>query len=443
MKSDIDHNNNMIFKYLKCALYIILAMVTEVIVRLKLKLINFVERNCNEYDFLEKALKYGSNYRIIVHKNVEEYQRRHIQTTRLFVCLLITIMAFLFFVGGTASVVVKDHWMTSFLTKPMKKFFKGLSHDAFIFGAFRLAFSNGFLMYAIALGIWQYQEINYKNLVFKFIVDYTERNVSALNSYNSRRIGLKVVLLSKVTLNIYCNGFIMIMCFVITIPSLMSYLTGDFDSGIIELILIIYGHVAFLVILLHVILSLCWIICIVTFCLLYLNYKFNEINDKFLLGLHLRHVSHLELIEEHYQLCKLTYHLNKLIKVFILLLYYLATPNYMFMVNELQQDHLKPTYKVIDGLVFIISFGANFGVYLLASRISYSSRRPLKYLHKYMIKSRLTFQEKLKTMAFMESLRGPDIGFYCFDFFPLNSYEFYLYIANCTKTYIMINGLLR
>ena len=41
-------------------------------------------------------------------------------------------------------------------------------------------------------------------------------------------------------------------------------------------------------------------------------------------------------------------------------------------------------------------------------------------------------------MAFIEKLDGPEIGFYCWVLFPMNSYMFYKYVANCVVTYFLI-----
>ena len=42
-----------------------------------------------------------------------------------------------------------------------------------------------------------------------------------------------------------------------------------------------------------------------------------------------------------------------------------------------------------------------------------------------LIKNRLTFRQRWKLLAFIEKLSGRPIGFYCYDLFPMNNYEFY------------------
>ena len=45
---------------------------------------------------------------------------------------------------------------------------------------------------------------------------------------------------------------------------------------------------------------------------------------------------------------------------------------------------------------------------------------------------------RIKLMAFIERKSGPDIGFYCYDLFPMINYEFYQYIYICGQNYLRI-----
>ena len=58
-------------------------------------------------------------------------------------------------------------------------------------------------------------------------------------------------------------------------------------------------------------------------------------------------------------------------------------------------------------------------------------------------KMNFSIREKLKIMQFIEKLSGPDIGFYCLDFFPMNGYEFGKYLYVCGANYILITGFER
>ena len=123
-------------------------------------------------------------------------------------------------------------------------------------------------------------------------------------------------------------------------------------------------------------------------------------------------------------------------------LYYLASPVIMGLINLTERPHLVLIAKIIYIIFIVVIFGAIFVGNLLNSLISKASILPLKYLHRYMAENQLPTKQRLKTMEMIERLCGPDIGFYCLDLFPMNFYEFYIYVANCCSNYILIKSLL-
>ena len=48
------------------------------------------------------------------------------------------------------------------------------------------------------------------------------------------------------------------------------------------------------------------------------------------------------------------------------------------------------------------------------------------------------FKNKLKVISLIEKLAGPPITVYCYDFFPLNRYEFYLYARNVASNFLLM-----
>ena len=114
----------------------------------------------------------------------------------------------------------------------------------------------------------------------------------------------------------------------------------------------------------------------------------------------------------------------------------------MAMIKLGQQDNVTPIAKIFNAILIVVIFGGCFFANLFSSRVSKASILPLKYLHRFMTENQLPLKERLKTMEMIERLSGPDIGFYCYDLFPMNSYEFYIYVANCCKNYFLINSLL-
>jgi len=89
-----------------------------------------------------------------------------------------------------------------------------------------------------------------------------------------------------------------------------------------------------------------------------------------------------------------------------------------------------------------------FGVIILMT-INYSislipkaAHQPYNKLFSIIVKKPTGLALKLKVSGLIEKLSGPTIGFYCFELFPFTNYEFYLYITNCVKNFILFMDLL-
>ena len=126
----------------------------------------------------------------------------------------------------------------------------------------------------------------------------------------------------------------------------------------------------------------------------------------------------------------------------VFILFYFASPTLMALLKISQGDNLNLIGKIFNVIVFIVIFGGCIVANLFSSRVRKASILPLKYLHRYMAENQLPTQQRLKTMEIIERLNGPDIGFYCYDLFPMNSNEFYEYVANCCENYFLIDSLI-
>ena len=58
-------------------------------------------------------------------------------------------------------------------------------------------------------------------------------------------------------------------------------------------------------------------------------------------------------------------------------------------------------------------------------------------------KNRMTFKVRYKLMRFIERLSGPVIGFYCYDLFPMTTYEFTDYILDSMVSFLLIVKFLK
>ena len=58
-------------------------------------------------------------------------------------------------------------------------------------------------------------------------------------------------------------------------------------------------------------------------------------------------------------------------------------------------------------------------------------------LNSMMARKPMSVRLKLKVLSLIEKLSGPEIGFYCFDFFPFTNYAFALLIGNMSSNLLM------
>ena len=177
------------------------------------------------------------------------------------------------------------------------------------------------------------------------------------------------------------------------------------------------------------------------FCVFYVKYAFNTVEDNIKLCLKCRN-SNLDIkaIKQHRIAVKMCEDMNELFKIMNFIIYFMVSFAYLFSFNLILDKDSPIVIKVF--LVINSSFGYTMalGIILINSQITHSAHRPRKYLYGYLNRA-LPFKHRMKIMSFIEMLCGPDIGFYCMDWFPLNSYEFYQYCAFCASNYFLVSSL--
>ena len=146
----------------------------------------------------------------------------------------------------------------------------------------------------------------------------------------------------------------------------------------------------------------------------------------------------LNAFKEHNFIEILNNNINHTFKHFIIILYFIATPGFemvLFCVHDKRQTLIG---KLFAASIFTSCFTAVFIMTMISARISKAAHKSYPLLFSYMIRNRIPLQRKLKILSFIEKLSGPDIGFYCYNLFPMNSYEFYQFLYICGCNYILI-----
>ena len=408
--------------------------------RVKSRMTMIILNNCDANSFILSLIEMGFKTRVFIHESAEHYEQRHISRARVVECYLWRIFTIITWIRWILPAIVPKRWVIGLVSSPATAVFPtNTAVDDPNMRMIHFIYSQAPLVLFSILLILQTTELNYTNTGYKFNIDYLKKKVLPLSPRNERKLSIRS---NMVRLILFKVTFIPVLFFgttACTALNIQSYLNNDSNFTLISIIFFNFILIFFAIQNLGLV-SLGVTNCV--FIVLYLRYKFREINDRFLLCLRFKNFSHLQIIAEHNQICKLTHDINQLVKSFIFIFYYLASPLLIALVDLTEKPHLALIAKFINTMLIVVLFGAIFVCNLMSSRVSKASILPLKYLHRYMAENNLPLKQRLKTMEIIERLCGPDIGFYCLDLFPMNSYEFYIYVSNCCKNYFLIKSLL-
>src|SRR5882672_3654348 len=96
------------------------------------------------------------------------------------------------------------------------------------------------------------------------------------------------------------------------------------------------------------------------------------------------------------------------------------------------------------GGIFILVFSLAFMVNIMCTMLNATAYKYHSILYSYICakNTRISCKNRLKLMAFMERLSAKDIGFYCYDMFLMNNYEFMQYVIGFISNHILLLNLL-
>ena len=151
----------------------------------------------------------------------------------------------------------------------------------------------------------------------------------------------------------------------------------------------------------------------------------------------------LKAIYEHNRVIKICSDLNDLFKYLLFIIYYMSSPMLIFIFYYIMKEYKDIRIVIILSPVLILVYTVVFLINLFSSQIARTAKKPNNLMYGYLSRKSVRLYPKLKILSFIERLSGADIGYYCLDLFPMNNYEFYLYITNCIKIYILCNELFK
>ena len=391
--------------------------------------------DCNIREVIERIEEYAKNKYVLIY-DIDEYVQKKKSIKREFLVILAKLMAYIHL---------------------YKMFFMGFIDDIrirlLIMDYTLIASEGNRLLYSLAticLGIFfllllfllQYLEIRRKLPMLKIYHLIKYRIIKyPLTSDNYRKFCFYFKIISLIISNYYINSYSIIAII------FHSFIFGSFPRyglenysifgqilGNITFILTFYYSVAFFNVGLIVWFS----------STLYLKYKFEEINTKIELSLKQMNIRLLmNAIHEHNYVERMTRDINDLLSKIIFLGYYMLTLTSQLFLFIAQREDTLLTHRIALSLFALVYIELLLYMHLTSNQICTRAHEAYPILFSILVNEnfRMNFKQRLKIMSFMEKLSGPQIGFYCYDLFAMNSNGFYEYITIYVSNYLLIISL--
>ena len=132
--------------------------------------------------------------------------------------------------------------------------------------------------------------------------------------------------------------------------------------------------------------------------------------------------------------------LNKEIRNYIYILYKIVKPGFNTLVYLIFAHDSLIILRIIISIEVIIISLFIFMMNQLCGSVTNAAHKSQSSLYKTVLSrnQRIPRNIKLKIMRFIERLSGPEIGFYCYDLFAMNSYNFTDYVFDSIVSYLLI-----
>ena len=125
----------------------------------------------------------------------------------------------------------------------------------------------------------------------------------------------------------------------------------------------------------------------------------------------------------------------------IFIIYYMATPGFEVVLFGALKPDTSPIGRFSNVLLSFFCFSAVVYMNLMNTWISRTAHHSYQLMYSLLNRVRTTTLVRIKVQVFVEKLSGPDIGFYCYDLFPMNNYEFFQYVYYAGANYFLIMSL--
>jgi hypothetical protein len=144
----------------------------------------------------------------------------------------------------------------------------------------------------------------------------------------------------------------------------------------------------------------------------------------------------MEVFKEHETVSRLTNDINRWMRYLMGVYYFCSVAPLDLGIVLMMSEHNLWLKLTIGLLLIVIIVNACYINHLQATVIKLA-HGCYPTLNSMMANKPMSVRLKLKVLALIEKLTGPEIGMYCFDLFPFTNYAFALLIANMSSNLLM------
>ena len=400
---------------------------------LKNKFNDFIEDKTDFNTCLQSIEKFAKNNYITIATDAYDYTSGHKSKTRIFCVIILRIALILNTLRAVSLALIKKESVRSYLI------------DLTSMAGDRVLYTSGLTSLSaaiVAIGMTTlYQELTNTLYIYMFGYLYNNNLLKyPLNSKNRRKFHIK---------SSFIAGYLMRTAFYVLVSffsgmhliySIVYYST--LEEKMYSFISLIICNILSLIFLIQCF-GIVWLGFTIWFTY-YLKYKFNEINHKIELSLKYSNIKLLlYAMKEHNYVEILTKKCNHFFRMITFIIYYIATIGFQLLLYCSHHKESTLIGRITSGYDFLTCFWAVLLMNVMSTGVIGSAHKSYSTLFSIITNNRfrMRFRQRWKLLSFMEKLSGPEIGFYCYDLFPMNSYEFYEYIYIAGSNYFLIMSL--
>ncbi len=149
----------------------------------------------------------------------------------------------------------------------------------------------------------------------------------------------------------------------------------------------------------------------------------------------------VEIIREHNDCSLLTSKVSNYFKYVIGIVYYGAVPGLNIALLVVISDKATLFLRIVSSFLWLKIAYLVFYHNWVGCHVQRAAHSPYGLLNTVIARNSIDIRIRLKLMSYIEKLSFTTIGIYCFDFFPITNYEFYLLVTHCVKVFLLVTEL--